>query len=148
MWLADLIGGFVVLAFGLAIVVFSSQLQYMSEYGPGPGFLPFWLGVGIAACSLGVLYNVFRKHGRTGAFFQPLTKVGLKMLAIIVGGFLLLPFLGFSVGLAVTAAVSMRLIGKHGLLACAITVVGTAIGIHYVFAEWLSIPLPTGIVDW
>lgn len=148
MWIADLIGGIVVLLFGLAVVVFSLQLQYMSEYGPGPGFLPLWLGIGIAVCSLGVLYNVLKKHEKTGAFFQPLTRVGAKMLGIIIAGFLVLPFLGFSVGLAVLAAVAMRLIGKHGLLACAITAVATAIGIHYVFAEWLSIPLPTGLVDW
>ncbi len=148
MWLADLIGGIVVLLFGLAVVFFSQQLQYMSEYGPGPGFLPLWLGIGITVCSLGVLYNTVKKREKTGDFFQPLTRVGVKMLAVIVGGFLALPVLGFSVGLALLAAVSMRLIGKHGLLACAITAVASAIGIHYVFAEWLSIPLPTGIADW
>jgi hypothetical protein len=148
MWLADLIGGIVVLLFGLAIVFFSLQLDYTVDFGPGPGFLPLWLGIGIAACSLGVLYNALKKRERTGLFFQPRTKIGLKMLAIIVGGFLVLPVLGFSVGLAVLAAVAMRLLGKHGWLACGITVVATAIGIHYVFAEWLSIPLPTGIVDW
>ncbi len=148
MWIADLIGGIVVLLFGLAVVFFSWQLPYMSEFGPGPGFLPLWLGFGITACSLGVLYNVLKKHGKMGAFFQPLTKVGMRMLAIIIGGFLLLPVLGFALGLALLAAVSMRIIGKHGLLACALTAVGAAIGIHYIFAEWLSIPLTTGIVDW
>jgi putative tricarboxylic transport membrane protein len=148
MRLADLIGGLVVLLFGLAVTVFSLQLQYMSEYGPGPGFLPLWLGIGITACSLGVLYQTLRKHGATGAFFQPRTKIGVTMLAIIVGAFVLLPYLGFSVALGIFSFVSMRLIGKHGLLTCAITAVAAAIGIHYVFAEWLSIPLPGGIVDW
>jgi hypothetical protein len=148
MWLADLIGGIVVLLFGLAAVFFSLQLGYKVDFGPGPGFLPFWLGIGIAACSLGVLYQALRKHGKTGPFFQPLTRVGVKMLAIIVGGFLLLPFLGFAVGLAALAAVSMRLMGKHGALACAITGIAAAIGIHYVFGEWLTIPLPAGIVGW
>jgi hypothetical protein len=42
----------------------------------------------------------------------------------------------------------MRIIGKHGLLMCALTFVGAAIGIHFIFGEWLSIPLPTGIAGW
>jgi len=45
---ADLLGGVVVLLFGLSVVFFSSQLPYTSEYGPGPGLLPLWLGVGLA----------------------------------------------------------------------------------------------------
>lgn len=148
MRVADLIGGVVVLLFGVGIIVFSAQLQYMSEYGPGPGFLPLWLGLGITACALGVLYQHVRTGGRTGAFFQARTRIGMKMLAVIVGAFLLLPYLGFSVALAIFSFVSMRLIGKHGTLLCLITAVVTGIGVHYIFAEWLSIPLPTGVFDW
>ena len=70
------------------------------------------------------------------------------MLVMIVVAFLLLPLLGFSVGLALFTAASMRIIGKHGILMCALTFVGAAIGIHFIFGEWLSIPLPTGIVGW
>jgi len=147
MWLADLVAGFLVLGLGLGIVFFSSQLQYMAEYGPGPGFLPFWLGAGIAACSLGILYQVLRKR-RAGPFFQPRTRLGMQMLALILAAFALLPVLGFSVGLATFSAASMRLIGKHGLPLCAVTAVLTAIGIHYVFGYWLSIPLTTGLVGW
>ena len=53
MWLADLIGGVVVLLLGFAVVFFSRQLPYMSEYGPGPGFFPLWLGLGIIGCGIG-----------------------------------------------------------------------------------------------
>jgi hypothetical protein len=148
MRVADFIGGVVVLLLGVGIMFFSTQLQYMSEYGPGPGFLPLWLGVGITACALGVLYQQLRRGGRTGAFFQPRTRIGMKMLIIIVGAFLLLPYLGFSVALTVFSFVSMRLIGKHGALLCVITAVATGIGVHYIFAEWLSIPLPTGVFNW
>jgi putative tricarboxylic transport membrane protein len=148
MWLADLIGGGVVLLFGLGVIVFSLQLPYSSEFGPGPGFLPLWLGIGMAGCAVAVILKVLKKHDRTEAFIKPQTRVGLQMLGLIVGGFLLLPVLGFSVGLALFTATAMRLIGKHGMRACALTAVGAAIGIHYIFGEWLSIPLPTGVVGW
>ena len=145
---ADLLGGVVVLLFGLSVIFFSSQLPYASEYGPGPGLLPLWLGVGLAGCAIAIILKALKNPGRGEAFFKPRTRVGIQMLAMIAVAFLLLPLLGFSVGLAVFAAASMRIIGKHGILACALTFLGAAIGIHFIFGEWLSIPLPTGIVGW
>jgi len=148
MWLADLIGGVVVLLFGLSVVIFSMQLPYMSEFGPGPGFLPLWLGIGIAGCAVAVILKILKKRDRVEAFIKPQTRVGLQMLGLIVCAFLLLPLLGFSVGLALFAATAMRLIGKHGMLACGLTAVGAAIGINVIFGLWLEIPIPTGIVGW
>ena len=148
MWLADLIGGAVVLLFGLSVVFFSSRLPYFSEFGPGPGFLPFWLGIGISGCAVLVLMKILKERNKTELFFKPLTRLGVQMLTMIVIAFLLLPLLGFSVGLALFTATAMRIIGKHPMLMCGLTAVGTAIGIHFVFGEWLSIPLPTGIVGW
>jgi hypothetical protein len=148
MWLADLIGGTVVLLFGLGVIGFSLQMPYMSEFGPGPGFLPLWLGIGMAGCAVLVIVKILKKRDRSEAFLKPRTRIGLQMLGLIVGGFLLLPLLGFSVGLALFTATAMRLIGKHGMRACALTAVGAAIGIHFVFGQWLDIPLPTGIVGW
>ena len=146
--MADLIGGVAVLLFGLAIVFFSAQLPYSSDFGPGPGFLPFWLGIGITGCAVLVLMKILRQRNRTEVFFKPLTRLGVQMLVMIVIAFLLLPLLGFSVGLALFTATAMRVIGRHPVLMCGLTAIGTAIGIHFVFSEWLSIPLPTGIVGW
>jgi hypothetical protein len=145
---ADVLGGAIVLLFGLSVVFFSMQLPYMSEYGPGPGLLPLWLGVGLAGCAIAIMLKALKRPVRGEAFFKPRTRLGIQMLTMIVAAFLLLPFLGFSVGLALFTAASMRIIGKHGLLACALTFVGAAIGIHFIFGEWLSIPLPTGIAGW
>lgn len=148
MRVADLLGGMVVLLFGLSVVFFSMQLPYTSEYGPGPGLLPLWLGVGLAGCAIAILLKAFKNRDRGEAFFKPRTRVGIQMLAMIVVAFLLLPFLGFSIGLALFTAASMRIIGKHGVLLCALTFLGTAICVHFMFGEWLSIPLPTGILGW
>lgn len=148
MWLADLIGGVVVLLFGLSVVFFSRQLPYMLEFGPGPGFLPLWLGIGMAGCAIPIILKVLKKRDRTEAFVKPQTRVGLQMLGLIVVAFLLLPLLGFSIGLALFTATAMRLIGKHGMLACGLTAVGTAVGINVIFGLWLDIPIPTGIVGW
>jgi len=148
MWIADLIGGVIVLLVGIGVIVFSWDLPYMTEFGPGPSFLPRWIGAGLILCSIAVIVKILKKQDRTGIFFKPRTREGLKMLAIIIFCFLLLPVLGFSIGFAVFSGISMRIMGKHGWLACGLTLVGIGIGIRFVFADWLSIPLPTGLTGW
>ena len=148
MRLADLIGGAVVLILGLAVIYFSSQLEYYSEFGPGPGFLPLWIGICITVFAIYLLINILRKPQKAGDFLKPRTREGVKLLIIIIATFLLLPLLGFSIGFGLFAGVTMRVMGKHGWVACGLTAVCIAIGIRYVFGHWLSIPLPTGIVGW
>jgi hypothetical protein len=72
----------------------------------------------------------------------------VKVLILIVIVFLLLPVFGFSAGLALITAGGMRLMGKHSWGSCAVTVIVTAVCIHYLFGEWLSIPLPQGMIGW
>jgi hypothetical protein len=148
MRLADLIGGAVVLILGLAVIFFSSQMEYYSEFGPGPGFLPLWVGICITGCAVVIIFNLVRKHGKTGPFFKQRTKEGLKLLIIIVVTFFLLPFLGFSIGFGLFAGITMRIMGRHHWIPCGLTAVGIAVGIRLVFSYWLMIPLPTGIVGW
>jgi putative tricarboxylic transport membrane protein len=148
MWLAELIGGVAVLILGVAVVFFSSQLSYYSEFEPGPGFLPLWVGVVLIGCAIFVIINILKKHVKIGTFFKPRTKLGLHVLIIIFITFLLLPLLGFSIGLALFVGITMRIMGKHRWVSCGLTAVVTAIAIHFIFGHWLSIPLPTGIIGW
>jgi len=148
MKVADLAGRLVVLLFGIAIVFFSSQLPYKSEYGPGPGFLPLWLGIVLIGSAVFVLLNILRKQVKVDAFFKTGTKQSAMMFILIFISFLLLPLLGFAVGLAFFSGLTMRVMGKHSWMACGLTAVGVAIGVHFVFGQWLHIPLPVGIVGW
>jgi putative tricarboxylic transport membrane protein len=150
MWRAEFIGAGVVLLLGLFIVVFSIPLKYYTDLGPGAGFLPFWIGVGITVGGVVEAVKVFRMKARTemGTFLQPRSRLGLQMLALIVITFVIFPFVGFSVGLALCTAAAMRIIGKHKITTCVITAVLSAIFIHVVFAQWLDIPLPMGLIGW
>ena len=146
MWLADLVSGIVVLALGIAIVYFSSQLSYMSEYGPGPGFLPIYLGSGLIICAIAVILKVLKKHERTEKFFKPRTILIVYAIIIIMITFILFPVFGFSLGLGLYVGATMRTIGRHRWISCGLTSLITAVCIHFVFGHWLDIPLPTGIV--
>jgi hypothetical protein len=148
MWVAEFIAALASLALGLAVIFFSYDLPFESEFGPAAGFLPRLIGYGIAACAVIILINVIRKYGKKEAFFKPTTRLGVTVLIQIVIGFLLFPLLGFSVVLGAFTGVSMRTMGKHKWISCGITAVVSAIGIHYLFGSGLDIPLPTGLIGW
>jgi len=149
MRLANVIGGVAVLLLGIATAAAAwLTLPYNDEFGPGPGFVPFWLGLTLAACAIPVIVTDLRKAERSEKLFRPETRQCLQVLGMIVAVFLLLPILGFSVGLALITGGGMRLMGKHGWAACAVTVIGTAVSIHYLFGQWLTIPLPKGMIGW
>jgi putative tricarboxylic transport membrane protein len=148
MWHARVFGGLAVLALGIVVIFFSRQLPYHSDYGPGPGFLPTWIGYVLAACAVVVTAQQLRAANNKETFFQRRTRMAVKVLVIIVTTFLLVPVLGFSVGFGLFICAAMRLMGGHRWATCGVAAIGTAVSIHFLFGHWLGIPLPTGLVGW
>jgi polyferredoxin len=148
MWHARVFSGLAVLALGIAVIFFSRQLPYHSDYGPGPGFLPTWIGYVLAACAVVVTAQELRAANMKETFFQPRTRMAVKVLVIIATTFLLFPLLGFSVGFGLFICAAMRLVGGHRWATCGVVAIGTAVTIHFLFGHWLSIPLPMGLVGW
>jgi putative tricarboxylic transport membrane protein len=146
MWLADLIGGVVALLLGSSVILFSLQLQYKSEFGPGPGFLPLWIGFVITGCSIALIVKVLRKHEGREDFFKPSTKMGVLVIIEIIIAFLLSYLVGYSIALGLFVGATMRTMGKHRWITCALTSVATAVCIYFIFGRWLDIPLPKGLV--
>jgi putative tricarboxylic transport membrane protein len=148
MWRAEFIGAWAVLLLGLFIIVFSLPLQYYTELGPGPGFLPLLLGIGILIGGVIEIVKVYLKKSKAEqeVFLTPRSKLGFQMLGLIVVGFLLIPVAGISIALSLCTAAAMKVIGKHKLFTCGLTAVGSAIFIYFVFGQWLGIPLPKGLI--
>ncbi len=146
---ANMIAGAAVFLLGIATSVLAwMTLPYTGEFGPGPGFLPFWLGITLAVCAIPVLIAELRSKRKSERLFRPGSVKCLQVLALTVAVFLVLPVLGFSAGLALITGGGMRLMGKHSWASCAVTVVATAVCIHYLFGQWLGIPLPKGLIGW
>lgn len=149
MWYANVIAGAAVFLLGVATTLLAwRDLPYTADFSPGPGFLPLWLGIGLMLSAIPILTAELRNSDRSEKLFRPETVKCIKVLVLIVTLFLLLPLLGFSIGLALITAGGMRLMGKHSWGSCIIIVIVTAVCIHYLFGQWLSIPLPVGIIGW
>ncbi len=149
MWHARILGGVTVLLLGLATIFFARQLPYHAvTYGPGPGFLPTWIGYVLTVCGIIVTAQELRAPNKGETFFQPRTRMAVKMLLIIAVAFALFPLLGFSVGFGLFILGTMRIMGSHRWITCCVAAILTTVGIHLLFGHWLDIPLPTGLVGW
>lgn len=149
MWHANIIAGVAVFLLGIATAVLAwLTLPYTGDFGPGPGFVPFWLGITLIVCSVPVIITDLRTKEKSERLFRPETAKCLTVLILVVTVFLSLPVLGFSAGLALITAGGMRIMGKHSWVSCVVTVLATAVCIHYLFGQWLSIPLPKGMIGW
>jgi putative tricarboxylic transport membrane protein len=144
---ANLIGGTFILVLGLGITYFSSQMTYMSEYGPGPGLLPFWIGLALSACAVVTIVRAVplcRKH--KAKFFQPKTRQVAFMLAALVVTFMLVRPLGLALSLALFTGFTIRATGRHGWTICLLMTIATAAAVRIIFGHMLDIPLPKGFM--
>src|SRR5688572_8197259 len=56
----NLIAGAVLAGFGLYVISVATTLPYVSDVGPGPGFFPIWLGIGMVLFAAVLLFSSFR----------------------------------------------------------------------------------------
>ena len=139
------------LLLALAVAFSAGALKfypYSSEGGPGSGFLPFWLGAVMAALALLMLVRRPRPAD-AGADWLPRgeeRKRVLLVLAVTVAFVALLKVVGMIVGTALYLAVIMRLVGGHRWWVTALVAVAAAGFNWLVFAHWLRVPLPEGML--
>ena len=119
------------------------QLRLEGQYGPGPGFLAFWVGLPLATLSAVWLGQVSLAPPAPSPAAAPggLTRVAGTLLALIAFGVLLTP-LGFTlVMLALLLGLFFAYDRQHVVAKIVVAVAGS-VGTHYVFERFLRVPLP------
>ena len=136
-------------AFLLALsVAFSAgalkSYAWWGSGGPGPAFLPFWLGVVMALLALMMLVKSLRETN-PGETWLPRGE-GLRdmlvVLAVTVAYVALLNVTGMVVGTALYLAILVRYLGKHRWWVTLAVAVGAAAFNWLVFVHWLRVPFP------
>jgi len=148
--LHDRIDAGAVLALGSAVIFFSRQLTYWNEYAPGPGFFPFWIGVGFILC--GLLLSLRKTPPKSAEKRRPFWgqktwKAGF-ILVTLAAAVLLVPVLGLPIGLGLFAGLTMRAAGRHSWILCWLVAFATAAGVQFIFGACLDIPLPKCMLGW
>ena len=148
---AEQVLGLVLLLFAIYIGYESSLIEAGAEFGMGPGFMPFWLSVGLGITSAILLVRAFTlPAGHFAPVFYPEKVGGIRVILVLAGYLLaivLMKPLGMPISLAILTAVTMPVFGSRNWKAIALTAILTLFGVYLVFGRWLGVPLPMGILE-
>ena len=119
--------------------------KWWGHDGPGPAFLPFWLGV-VMSCLAALM--LLRKTHPTPVSLLP--QGGARTRVVVVLGvtaafIALLKVLGMVVATALFLVVLVRYLGRHPWR-LTIAIALAAAGANWlVFVYWLRVPMPEGL---
>lgn len=150
---------------GIAVAWKSAELPIgvLPREGPGGGFLPFWLSLGISAISAVVFIQTFfggtsddaasGEENASGASaisgfitwegFVEILRVGVPALIMI----LLTTTISIYFASAAFVFYSLYIVGRHGLRVSLSVAAGVPVGVFLIFEKFLIIPLPKGVVE-
>ena len=143
---ADQITGIVVLLFSLLLMEGSRRLPPSATFGPGAGFLPFWLGALLAILSIILVIGASRQPAvpvEKSVF--PKGRVLLTLGAVIAGltvYILTLEILGFLVGTALLTAFLLGFVEREKWSTTLLVAVLNSAGLYLVFQVLLGVNLP------
>lgn len=131
---------------GVFFILQGLQLQLEGQVGPGPGFFPFCIGIGLVVLSAVWLAQVSLRPAEALApdFLPPrreLIMLGTIVLALIAFMLLLRP-LGFNLAMLALLLFLFFVIDREHKVAKLVTAVIGSFGVHHVFEQWLRVPLP------
>jgi putative tricarboxylic transport membrane protein len=144
----NLLAAGVLAAFGCYIIWVATKLPYVSDVGPGPGFFPLWLGIGLVLFSLALtlpLIKRLRSEVRSEAQpWKPFGRALAGWFAVMVA-IALLGKLGFTLTFVMlTVFLIVALDGRSSLLAVAVGA-GLATAFYLLFVIALDVSLPKAV---
>lgn len=147
---AETVGGLLIVAVGVVLLVAASRLPYMVENVPGPGFLPLWLSLGIIVAGASVTVSALRGRLRPGEPIPwPALSGWLQVIVLMAAlglGFAFFDELGFVVTTALFMAIVIFSLGVRSPITLVVAPLAAAGILYAVFALWLSVPLPQGLL--
>jgi hypothetical protein len=140
---ADRISATLLFLFSLFVIVEARALPYWTAHAPGPGFLPFWLGV-LLACASAIMF------ARTPAgILQPMPDRPTTIrLAVVIGltacAAALTPIIGLVLASAVFMGATLAYLRPGRARANWTAALLTPLVVWLLFVRWLAVPLPAG----
>lgn len=147
---SDLVGSLVIIAFGGFAISQAVGLEYWSQFGPGPGFIPLWASIimvlgGAIRIIQGLLKGV-QERRTIGAeakkrLFQVFAVAALTGLTVFS-----IDLVGFSAPIFIFSFLLVRWIGQHNLRTTLIYSICITASFYLIFVVALSVPLPKGVL--
>ena len=142
----DLIAGAVLAAFGAYVIWVAAKLPYVSDVGPGHGFFPLWLGIGLVVFAAGLMFESFTssvnkaKSSSWNSMVRPLAGWLAVMVAIA-----LLGKIGFALSFIILTVLLVVALDRRPALLAVGVALGLALAFHLVFVVALDVSLPKAV---
>jgi putative tricarboxylic transport membrane protein len=129
---------------GVLLVLAGIRLRLEGQYGPGPGFLPFWVGAPLAILSVVWLGQVSlaRADGAPPSPASGGVRVA-SILAALVAFALLLGPLGFTLSMLGPLLFLCFAFDRRHVVAKLIVALAGSVGTQFAFERLLRVPLPS-----
>lgn len=158
MRVADTVAALCVGLLGATVIAMARQLPYEADYGPGPGFLPLWLGVALVTLSVFLLRESRVTPASDDAALAaiPANQPGflqfgpgaltpwLVFLVSTVIVSVLFERLGFALAIGLFMFVTMRWVAKLSWLGTLLFTVLSPLMLYILFLRLLMVPVPLG----
>lgn len=144
----NLISSACLAAFGAYVISVAMKLPYVSDVGPGPGFFPLWLGIGLVLFSACLAFVSLRSASAEVKREPPSGKGAARALAAWFAIMIAIAFLGrLGFGLSfvlLTVFLIVTLDRRPPLFALGVGV-ALAAGFYLIFVAALDVSLPKAI---
>lgn len=149
---AETAAGAVFVVIGAWILRDAVKMPYFVEGVPGPGFLPLWIGLGIIVSGVvltgkGIWPRLATPDAESATWPQA---AGWRRVVLMLGAMavslVVLEKLGFMVTTTLFMAVVVFGLGARSWWVLATVPLVSAVALFVIFAVWLRVPLPKGIL--
>lgn len=144
---SNLFAGICLASFGIYVIAVSSNLPYASEVGPGPGFFPLWIGIGLVtfAAYLSIAsfipsWNVSKVELQSWSAAGRVMTGWLAMLVAVA----LLGKLGFALSFVLLTIFFITVLERRRVLLALGVAIGLAVTFQLIFVLALDVSLPKG----
>lgn len=139
----SLVTSLLFMAVGLLLTYGGYALKLKGQYGPGPGFTAFWIGLPLTIlCAVWLVELLKLQPG--AAFISErggLHRVVTVVLALVAFAVLLVP-LGFDLAMLALLLFLFFAFNREHSVAKILAAFGGSFGVHYAFEHYLRVPLP------
>jgi putative tricarboxylic transport membrane protein len=142
----DVVVAALALALGAVAIFESAKLPLGTVRNPGQGFFPWWTSVVIVLLALVFLAQVLTSRPSTNQQAPGrIAKVALLLIVLSAYTFLLDP-LGYLLSTFLLVLFMLRALDPQRWTVALSIALLAAVGSYVVFAIWLSVPLPRGLL--
>jgi len=141
----NLISGAGLAAFGIYVISVAAKLPYVSEVGPGPGFFPLWLGIGLVLFASGLIFTSFspsRSEAKSETLSWKTTARALAAWLALMVAIALLGRIGFALSFVVLTIFLIVFLDRRSPWLAFGVGAALAVAFHLIFVVALDISLP------